>query len=202
MNRRHQSGFTLIETVVAMLLLALMSVLSYQAVEAVLGTNERSRQGLAEEARLQRAWQIIGRDIMHLRARPFVDALGMREPAYVTDKSEFGVRFSRGGGPMVKSNPSGLRRVEYIINREQQLQRKSWAITQSPRLSEGSTLILMDNVDEVVFEHLSKDFFYGPDWPPINETHSLRSLPKMIRVTITIDGLGESSRLFPGVVAQ
>jgi general secretion pathway protein J len=202
MNGRRQRGFTLIEIVVAMLLLALMSVLSYQAVEAVLGTNERSRQGLAEEARLQRAWQIIGRDLMHLRARPTTDGLGMQEPAYVTDKSEFGVRFSRGGGPMVKSNPSGLRRVEYSINRQRQLQRQSWAITQSPRLTEGSTLILIDNVDEVIFEHLSKDFFYGPDWPPINETHSLRSLPKMIRVTINIDGLGESSRLFPGVVAQ
>ena len=202
MSRHSEGGFTLIETVVSMLLLAVMSVLSYQAVDAVLATNERSRQGLAEEASLQRAWQIIGRDIMHLRARPFVDGLGMREPAYVTDRSEFGVRFSRGGGPMVKSNPSGLRRVEYSINREQQLQRQSWAITQSPRQSEGSILILMDNVDEVVFEHLTKDFFYSPDWPPINETHSLSSLPKMIRVTITVDGMGESSRLFPGLVAQ
>lgn len=202
MSRHSEGGFTLIETVVSMLLLAVMSVLSYQAVDAVLATNERSRQGLAEEASLQRAWQIIGRDIIHLRARPFVDGLGMREPAYVTDRSEFGVRFSRGGGPMVKSNPSGLRRVEYSINREQQLQRQSWAITQSPRQSEGSILILMDNVDEVVFEHLTKDFFYSPDWPPINETHSLSSLPKMIRVTITVDGLGESSRLFPGLVAQ
>ena len=202
MSRYSEGGFTLIETVVSMLLLAVMSVLSYQAVDAVLATNERSRQGLAEEASLQRAWQIIGRDIMHLRARPFVDGLGMREPAYVTDRSEFGVRFSRGGRPMVKSNPSGLRRVEYSINREQQLQRQSWAITQSPRQSEGSILILMDNVDEVVFEHLTKDFFYSPDWPPINETHSLSSLPKMIRVTITVDGLGESSRLFPGLVAE
>jgi general secretion pathway protein J len=202
MSRHSEGGFTLIETVVSMLLLAVMSVLSYQAVDAVLATNERSRQALAEEASLQRAWQIIGRDIMHLRARPFVDGLGMREPAYVTDRSEFGVRFSRGGGPMVKSNPSGLRRVEYSINREQQLQRQSWAITQSPRQSEGSILILMDNVDEVVFEHLTKDFFYSPDWPPINETHSLSSLPKMIRVTITVDGLGESSRLFPGLVAE
>ena len=202
MSRHSEGGFTLIETVVSMLLLAVMSVLSYQAVDAVLATNERSRQGLAEEASLQRAWQIIGRDIMHLRARPFVDGLGMREPAYVTDRSEFGVRFSRGGGPMVKSNPSGLRRVEYSINREQQLQRQSWAITQSPRQSEGSILILMGNVDEVVFEHLTKDFFYSPDWPPINETHSLSSLPKMIRVTITVDGLGQSSRLFPGLVAE
>ena len=103
---------------------------------------------------------------------------------------------------MVKSNPSGLRRVEYSINREQQLQRVSWAITQSRRQTEGTRLILMDNVVEVVFEHLTEDFFYSPDWPPINETHSPRSLPKMIRVTISVSGMGRSSRLFPGVVAQ
>ena len=112
MNIRRQVGFTLIETVVSMLLLAVMSVLSYQAVDAVLATNQRSQQDLADEAMLQRAWHIIGRDIMHLRPRLFVDGLGTPERAYVTDRSEFGVRFSRGGGPMVRSNPSGLRRVD------------------------------------------------------------------------------------------
>ncbi|MDG1164001.1 MAG: type II secretion system minor pseudopilin GspJ [Porticoccaceae bacterium] len=202
MSTGRQSGFTLIETAVSMLLLAVMSVLSYQAVDAVLVTNERSRQGLADEAMLQRAWQIIGRDIMHLRPRLFVDGLGAQERAYLTDRSEFGVRFSRGGGPMVRSNPSGVRRVEYSINEDQQLQRQSWAITESPRQSDGSILILMNNVDDVLFEHLTKAFFYSPDWPPINETHTVRSLPKMIRVTITIDGLGETSRLFPGVAAE
>jgi general secretion pathway protein J len=52
----RQRGFTLIETVVSLLLLAVISVLSYQAVEVVLGTNERSRGDLVEETELQRAW--------------------------------------------------------------------------------------------------------------------------------------------------
>lgn len=202
MNIRRQVGFTLIETVVSMLLLAVMSVLSYQAVDTVLATNQRSQQDLADEAMLQRAWHIIGRDIMHLRPRLFVDGLGTPERAYVTDRSEFGVRFSRGGGPMVRSNPSGLRRVEYSINQDRQLQRQSWPITASPRQTDGSTFVLMENVEEVVFEHLTKNYFYSPDWPPINEIHSMRSLPKMIRVTMTVDGLGETFRLLPGVVAE
>ena len=114
MSRHSEGGFTLIETVVSMLLLAVMSVLSYQAVDAVLATNERSRQGLAEEASLQRAWQILGRDIMHLRARPFVDGLGMREPAYVTDRSEFGVRLSRGGGYLLSQALGGCNSTSAI----------------------------------------------------------------------------------------
>ena len=60
-------------------------MMSYQAVEVVLGTNERSRGDLADEMQLQRAWQIIGRDILHLRPRLYADGLGSIEPAYITD---------------------------------------------------------------------------------------------------------------------
>jgi len=199
---KQARGFTLIETLVAMLLLAIMSMMSYKAIEAVLLINDRSQQSLAEEALLQRAWQIIVRAICHLRPRTFVDGLGTIEPAYITDPSEFGVRFSRGGGPMVRSNPSGLRRVEYFINENQQLVRQSWAITESPRLSDGSSMALINDVTEVRFEHLTRSYFYSEDWPPINEQHSPTSLPKMIRVIIELDGERETSKLFPGLSVE
>lgn len=199
---RQIGGFTLIEILVAMFLLAFMSIMSYQAIDAVLKINDRSQHSLAQEARLQRAWQIIGRDIIHLRPRTFVDGLGAIERAYVTDPSEFGVRFSRGGGPMVRSNPSGLRRVEYRVNDDAQLIRQSWAITESPRLSDGSTMVLVDNVEDVRFEHLTKGNIYSDDWPPINETHGPTSLPKMIRVIIVLEGERETSKLLPGVVVE
>lgn len=201
-NFSRQRGFTLIETVVSLLLLAVVSVLSYQAVEVVLGTNERSRGDLLEETKLQRAWQIIGRDILHLRPRLYADGLGSVEPAYVTDTSEFGVRFSRGGGPMIRSNPSGVRRIDYRINEDQQLVRTSWAISESPRLNDGSAMILLDNVETVVFEQMTDTYEYDPNWPPLNKLVSPRALPQMIRVTIALESGSETSKLFPGVHAQ
>ena len=165
---KKNSGFTLIEAIVSLALLAVLSVMSYQAIEVVIGVDERSRNDLADEAQLQRAWQIIGRDLMHLRPRRFSDGLGSVEPAYVTDLSNFGVRFSRGGGPMVRSNPSGVRRIDYKLNQEQQLIRTSWAITESPRQSDGTVLTLLDNVSKVEFNHLAKSGNYSLDWPPIN----------------------------------
>lgn len=198
-SRPRQRGFTLIETLVSLLLLAVVSMMSYQAVEVVLGTNERSRGDLADEMQLQRAWQIIGRDILHLRPRRYADGLGSIEPAYITDASEFGVRFSRGGGPMVRSNPSGVRRIDYRMNEDQQLVRSSWAISESPRLSDGSVMVLLNNVDSVVFEQLTDEFLYDPNWPPLNRTVSSKALPKMIRVTIALESGTETSKLFPGV---
>lgn len=199
---KTNSGFTLIEAIVSLALLAVLSVMSYQAIEVVTGVDERSRNDLADEAQLQRAWQIIGRDLMHLRPRRFSDGLGSVEPAYVTDLSNFGVRFSRGGGPMVRSNPSGVRRIDYKLNQEQQLIRTSWAITESPRQSDGTVLTLLDNVSKVEFNHLAKSGNYSLDWPPINVNLSPYALPRMISVTITAENGFETSRLFAGVVSD
>ena len=78
----RQRGFTLIEAVVSVFLLAVLSLMSYQALDLIMGANERSRGDLASEARLQRAWQIINRDLMHLRKRTFNDGLGATEHPY------------------------------------------------------------------------------------------------------------------------
>ena len=204
LGRRHgrEDGFTLIEVMVSVTIMAFMSVLSYQAVDVVIEVNERSRSDLAEEAKLQRAWQIIGQDLLHLRPRTFVDERGSIESAYLTDPSDFGLRFSRGGGPMIRSNPSGVRRIAYSINEEQQLQRQSWAITGSTRDSEGTRLLILNDVEEILLEHLTPDYSYDPNWPPLNQNVTIRSLPKMIRLTIRLVDKTETTVLFPGVISN
>jgi len=108
MTRRRQPGFTLIETVVSLLLLAIMSIMAYQAIEVVLTANQRSQDDLAEELDLQRAWRIIGNDLMHLRSRHYADGFGGIEAAYETGTSGILLSFTRGGGALLESNPTGL----------------------------------------------------------------------------------------------
>ena len=198
-TQRSQSGFTLVEAVVSLMLLAVMSVMSYQAVEVILGANERSRGTLSNESQLHRAWQIINRDLFHLRPRVFADGLGTKEPAYITNPDQFGVRFSRGGGPLIGSNPTGVTRIEYSLNNSDQLERRSWPITATSLNDDGNRLILLGNVDKVEIEHLSRGGIFVPDWPPLNETHSQLSLPRMIRITIIMLDGSETTRLIPGL---
>ncbi len=197
----REKGFTLIEVIVSLSLLAVMSVMAYQALTVVLDANERSRDSAKQQQRLHRAWKIIGRDLLHMRARPFSDGLGKIEKPYETDPSEFGLRFSRGGGPLLEANPSGVSRVYYTINTDQQLQRTSWAITASPRIIEGTTTILIDEIEEVIAEHLSSEGIYTRDWPPINAEQET-TLPRMIKITILLTNGLTTSRLFPGVVSE
>ncbi len=196
---KRQSGFTLIEAIVSLMLLAVMSVMSYQAVEVILGANERSRSTLANEAQMHRAWQIINRDLFHLRPRVFADGLGSKEPAYVTDPDQFGLRFSRGGGPLMGSNPTGVARIEYSLNSDDQLERRSWPVTGTSLNNDGNLIVLLDNVDSVEIEQLSRGGLFVPDWPPINESHSPLSLPRMIRITIVMLDGSETNRLIPGL---
>ena len=198
----RQSGFTLVEAVVSLLLLAVMSVMSYQAVEVILDANERSVGKMSYEAQLHRTWQIINRDLLHLRPRMFADGLGSKEPAYVTDPDQFGVRFSRGGGPMIRSNPTGVSRIEYRLNRENQFERRSWPVTATSLNNDGNSLILLNNVDAVEIEQLSRGGIFVPDWPPTNESHSPLSLPRMIRMTIVMLDGSETTRLIPGLAVD
>ena len=197
----RQGGFSLIEVVVSIGLLSVMSILAYQALEVVMATNDRSHDTMSQQVNLRRAWAIIQRDLLHMRNRPFNDGLGKLERPYETDLSEFGVRFSRGGGPMLASNPSGLMRVYYGLDDERNLIRTTWAITASPRYSDGNTRILLSNVDEVIFEHLSEKNEYSENWPPLN-SQSAPMLPKMIRVMIRLKDGDSTSRLFPGVIVE
>ena len=58
-NGQNVNGFTLIEAIVSLFLLSILSIMSYQAVEVVTGVNERSRNGVEDEAKLQRAWHCL-----------------------------------------------------------------------------------------------------------------------------------------------
>ena len=197
----RQRGFSLIEVVVSIGLLSVMSIMAYQALEVVMATNDRSHDTMSRQVNLRRAGGVFQRGPLPMRNRPFSDGLGQLERPYETDVSEFGVRFSRGGGPMLASNPSGLMRVYYGLDDAHNLVRTTWPITASPRYSDGNTRTLLSDVDEVIFEHLSEENEYSENWPPLNSI-SAPMLPKMIRVMIRLKDGDSTSRLFPGVVVE
>jgi len=192
-------GFTLIEVVVSLMLLAVMSIMAWQAVDVVLGVNQRSRDSLAATVQLQRAWQQIGSDIYHLRARPFADGLGTVEGAYVTGRNELRVlSLSRGGGAPIAANPTGLTRVNYV-HEGSELLRQSWPVHVSPRAVAPQQQVLLQAVQNIRFEQLNHQNDFVPAWPPFNEEHGLTSLPRLVRVTITLNDGSSTYKVFVGI---
>jgi general secretion pathway protein J len=201
MKNNNSHGFTLLETVVSLFLLAVMSVMAYQAIESVLEANQRSQEALAGEQQLQLTWQIISNDLLHLRARHYADGFGGIEAAYQTSNSDILLSFTRGGGSLLESNPTGLTRVQYSLDGEGRLLRTVWPIFVSLRDSDGQQRVLLDSVSDIDFNNLTALGYYSLDWPPIEVEfeENILSLPLMVEVSILLEDGSISSRLFPGI---
>jgi general secretion pathway protein J len=197
----NSKGFTLLEAMVSLFLLAVMSVMAYQAIESVLDTNQRSREDLADEQQLQLAWQIISNDFLHLRARQYADGFGGIEAAYQTSNSDILLSFTRGGGALLESNPTGLTRVQYSLDDDGRLVRTVWPVFVSTRDSDGQQRVLLNDVEGVDFNNLTALGYYSLDWPPIDAEFqdNLLSLPLMVDVSILLEDGTVSRRLLPGV---
>jgi len=196
-SRAAQAGFTLLEMVVALLLLAVLSVMTFQGVQGLWRVDESSRAGGAQTAALQRAWQVIGSDMLALRPRLFADGRGGWERAFETGSGDTALRFSRAGEARLGANPSGVARVNYRLGGSQ-LWRDSWPATASAA-AEPARVWLLGDIDKLLVETLAADNRFTPNWPPINEKLSDQSLPRMVRITITnVDG-DSTVKLFPGV---
>ena len=195
----RQDGFTLLEVVVSLLLLAVMSLMAWQSVDVVLRMNERSRGDLGNELALQATWEQIGHDLFHLRPRIYHDGLGGIEAAYQTGQGDVRLSFTRGGAAVAEANPVGLSRVEYVLTPEGELQRRSWPVVSARRTTEVAAFTLLEEVASLQFEQLDAGYFFDANWPPLNEERALDSLPVLIRVSLELrDGL-TSTRLFPGL---
>ena len=201
MRFKKSHGFTLLETVVSLFLLAVMSVMAYQAIESVLDTNKRSQEDLKNEQKLQLAWQIISNDFLHLRSRQYADGFGGIEAAYQTSNSDIILSFTRGGSALLESNPTGLTRIQYSLDDEGRLVRTVWPVFLSVRDSDGQQRMLLDGVSSVDFNNLTALGYYSLNWPPIDVEFegNLLSLPLMVEVSIILEDGSISRRLLPGV---
>ena len=206
-------GFTLVELLLAMAISGFVALVGYQglsvAVDASSAVEEESRR-LAD---LQLALGILEEDVSQIIARPVRNELGGLDPIMSGGLSnESLLQFTRDGW----HNPRMLRRSELArINyqwRGDNLIRQRWAILDRISLEEGlEEVILLAGVEDVRVE------FYTPytsaqdnmadnesalmgewaDWWSSERIglDTIEPLPPAVRITLTITGFGQISRV-------
>lgn len=200
---KKQSGFTLIEVMVAVGIFAIVGMASHAVLSSVLGANESSKEYSKRFGQLQRVMLKMERDFIQAVPRQVrtdgeaaADIVMMGE-RFLLDSEFDGVAFTRIGwrNPGMVMPRSDVQRVAYKVE-EGVLQRQYFVYPDPASGEEPKTQELLDQVEGLTFQYHD-----GSEW---KESWQAKKLPLAISVTLTLGDYGEIKRVFlmPGDQSQ
>lgn len=146
----RETGFTLIEVLIALAVTAFVAAVSYAGLAAVIDGVERSRAQAERHWEVTRALQVLSRDLRHFVPRPVRDEFGEPEPALMGGPAaRFLLSFTRSGWHNPNAHPrSHLQRVNYVWE-EDALWRESFPVLDRAGNTEAQRLLLLSGVTDL-----------------------------------------------------
>ncbi len=190
------AGFTLLEMLVALGVFAVIGLLSAQIVTQMVDVNELTRARADRLVEVQRAVELIRRDVQQLAHRHVRDELG--EPVPTLDVNQVGVmRFTRRGW----SNPlelkrSELQRVAYVLE-EELLYRVFWPVLDRGADTQPVSQLLLDGVEAMEVSAIDVSGRRHAYWPLAGESAAdpARELAAF-EIRLAVPPYGEIDRLW------
>jgi len=170
-------GFTLVEVVIAVAIVALLSLLGYRALAALSDSEEK----LAAEATRWRTLDLffarLEGDLRQAMPRPARSA-DMREPPWLGAADAAGnavLAFSRAGPEFALEPSSGGARLAYRFH-DGGVEVLYWASYDRPRGAEPMVYPLISGVASFRLAYLAKDGSWLDTWPRTGEADLLRAV--------------------------
>lgn len=189
-------GFTLLELLVAIAILSLVAVGSYQMLFDTIATRDQAmlrERGLRD---LQRAQMLLQRDLLQVVQRPIRDEFGDLQPAFLIPR-ENSLEFTRLGwrNPLQQAR-SDLVRVRYQVSNGRLL-REHWPVLDRVRDSTPVQIVLLEKVSDFHVRARSGGN-WAPAWPPLGDGQrrpDAQPLPEAVELTFTLAPWGEIRRV-------
>ncbi len=199
---RHQSGFTLLELLVALAIFALLSVMAYAGLSTVLNTNTILDSNMQRLTEIQQSVTLISRDIRQTINRAIRDTYGdpklpLIGAAPLDTLGTPKIELTRHG----YANPLGvkrsfLQRVAYQVE-EETLYRHSWRVLDQAQDSEADKLAICNEVKSLELRYLDQEDAWHEQWPPNDTDYQGITLPKAVEVSLELTDWGKVVRLLP-----
>ncbi len=190
-------GFTLIEMLVVLAIFSVVGLIASQLVSRTINNHAIMSERGARLVEVQRAMQILKRDVMQLTNRPIRDMLGDPiEPIRIG--SDGLIEFSRMGwrNPLQQQRAE-LQRVAYIVE-DGDLYRSYWSVLDRAQDSEPVVQKLLGDVEQVEFCALDAAGNEHTFWPLLGsfaDDPNTRLVALIMRVEAAPFGIVE--RLWP-----
>jgi general secretion pathway protein J len=136
-----------VEVLIALAITALVGVLAYSSLSTVLTGVEGNREAMRRSHEIDRAWQVLTRDLRHFAARAVRDEFGELEPAMSGGQAaRFALSFTRSGwhNPQLLQR-STLQRINYLWE-DDALWRESYSVLDRAPDTEPRRVKLLDKV--------------------------------------------------------
>mgnify|MGYP006141850555 FL=1 len=181
MNRR--AGFTLVELLVALLILSLLAMMSWRGLDAVLATRER----VLDETR---KWQAVAAFCTR-----FERDLAMASPRTVRlpgggDAAAWIARPDGTAGPRLELSrfaaPDGIdapRRIAYQLNATGQIELWLWSGLDATPGETPARYPVLDDVRALALDYLDAHQAWQPAWPA---TPGAAAMPRAVRLQIVL----------------
>ncbi|MFL0811073.1 MAG: type II secretion system minor pseudopilin GspJ [Agarilytica sp.] len=175
-TKKYSQGLTLIEVMVAVIIMALIGVISYQALDTTVRSKDVVEEHLADLARVDRAWTLLEadlRNIVNQSISPPGYGAGNAIPPLVlgNNEGEYWMTMLRGG----HANPLNLIRSEMIRVgyrvEEETLWRDVWYNLAQTDQEEARHQKIADGVERVevrILSNQASSYTAGPwveSWP-------------------------------------
>jgi general secretion pathway protein J len=206
-----ESGFTLVEVLIAMAITAFVSVLSYQTLSTALAGIESARTESERLHEINRAFTVLSRDVRQMTNRPVRDEFGQMASAVSGGElARDPLRLTRSGWHNSTGAPrSTLQRVAYRLE-EDKLLRLSYSVLDRTTAIEPTETVLIDGVEvfelrflpsvnalEVDRNQVIDRRFWQENWvADVGFTDKIIDPPAAIEVRVILSDWGELERLY------
>ena len=128
LNYSKQQGFTLLEILIALAIFAVMSMMAYAGLAAILDARASTVPRAQQLAQLQTTLYLLNEDLSQVIKRPIRDQFGSSEPAFSIGRGNEILVFTRTVPSwLANSSETNLLRVSYSLEKEA-LYRRVWTI--------------------------------------------------------------------------
>jgi len=192
------SGFTLVELLIAMALFVLLAAAMYGGTQWIMEEREIVNQRIAELQSLQRTVRFLQADLSQAWPRSVRDELGRGQiPALLTERTRgIQLQLTRSGwrNP-AGNNRSNMQRVQYRYDPDEQiLYRDTWPVLERVLGAEAREQILLEQLSEFEIEFLDTEGNWTPDWPSVGAA-GFSLMPRAVRYRLDSGTFGLIERI-------
>lgn len=198
MRPESSRGFTLLELLVAVAILAMIAVGSYRLLAGTVATREQGQQHMQALHDLQKAEMILQRDLLQTAARPIRDEFGDNQPGFLLQQDNVMEFTRRGWRNPLQENRSDLVRVRYRVANEQ-LIRERWTMLDRDRASTPEKTVLLDHVQDFRLQVFANGGWMTL-WPTLAQSQKKAvdiPLPEAVEITFNLEPYGAVRRVIP-----